>query len=49
MTNKYAVKQAGILVRKHFDTEADARAWATRNYRGTDWEVIEIAPPHREG
>ena len=39
---KFAVKQAGILVRKRFETEEEARAWANENYRGTDWEIIQV-------
>ena len=43
-TGKFAVKQAGILVRKLFETKAEAEAWAKWNYRGTDWEVIPVDP-----
>lgn len=42
-TGQFAVKQAGILVRKRFGTRAKAEAWAKLNYRGTDWEVIQIS------
>lgn len=52
---KFAVRHAGILVipqqeihgksmREPFDTEAQAEAWARRNYRGADWEVVQFCP-----
>ncbi len=44
-TESFAVKQAGILVRKRFESKAAAEAWAKWNYRGTDWEVVQVRDP----
>lgn len=40
---KYAVRQAGILVRLAFNTEAEAAEWAKRNYRNPEnWTVEQL-------
>lgn len=52
---KFAIEHAGILViperlvhgkklRLPFETEDQAAAWATQNYRGGDWKVIQFGP-----
>lgn len=40
---KYVVMQAGILVMRPFDTEDQAKEWATNNYRDPkNWRVVRL-------
>lgn len=41
---KYAVRQAGVLVHRAFDSEREATKWATWNYKNRANWTVEYLP-----
>lgn len=40
---RYAIRQAGILVLRPFETREQACEWATGNYRHPEnWDVVQL-------
>lgn len=49
---RFAIRHAGVIVtpkisgrRTVFETAADAADWAERNYKGPNWEIVELVKP----
>lgn len=52
---KFAIMHAGLVVipkrggrRRAFETKDEARSWAAWNYRGNNWEVIQLTKDWRK-
>jgi hypothetical protein len=39
---RFAILHSGVIVATRFDTEQEAEVWARWNYKGPNWEVIEL-------